>query len=88
MFRVTCIFTARLVTDNVDVLTEITTSVPVMVSTDAPKTTVTVSVKNAEWITTVTVPPIVADTGAINPTTHAQMFHFYHDDDAELRPVD
>lgn len=76
MLRVTCIFTARLVTDNVRVLTEITTSVPVMVSTDAPKTTVTVSVKNAEWITTVTVPPIVADTGKINPSTHTQVFTF------------
>lgn len=70
MFWVACILTARLVTENVHVLTEITTSAPVMVSTDAPKMTVTVSVKNAEWITTITVPPIIAETGEINPATH------------------
>ncbi|KAL7380595.1 hypothetical protein ABVT39_020420 [Epinephelus coioides] len=41
---------------------EITTSVPVMVSTNAPKTTATITVESAVWITTVTVPPIIADT--------------------------
>ncbi|XP_035465623.1 cysteine-rich motor neuron 1 protein isoform X2 [Scophthalmus maximus] len=41
---------------------EITTSVPVMVSTSARKTTPTVTVESAVWITTVTVPPIIADT--------------------------
>ncbi|XP_039993117.1 cysteine-rich motor neuron 1 protein isoform X3 [Xiphias gladius] len=41
---------------------EITTSVPVMVSTNAPKTTVTATVESAVWLTTVTIPPIIADT--------------------------
>ncbi|XP_042244625.1 cysteine-rich motor neuron 1 protein isoform X2 [Thunnus maccoyii] len=41
---------------------EMTTSVPVMVSTNAPKTTVTTTVETAVWITTVTIPPIIADT--------------------------
>lgn len=40
-----------------------TTSVPVIVSTGDPKATVTVSVESAAWVTTVTVPPIVAITG-------------------------
>lgn len=41
---------------------EMTTSVPVMVSTNAPKTTVTTTAETAVWITTVTIPPIIADT--------------------------
>ncbi|XP_047466539.1 cysteine-rich motor neuron 1 protein isoform X3 [Mugil cephalus] len=41
---------------------EVTTAVPVMVSTNASKATVTTTVESAAWITTVTVPPIVADT--------------------------
>ncbi|XP_065822660.1 cysteine-rich motor neuron 1 protein isoform X2 [Labrus bergylta] len=41
---------------------EITTTLPVMVSTNAPKTTVTVTAESAAWITTVTVPPIIAET--------------------------
>ncbi|KAM6968422.1 cysteine-rich motor neuron 1 protein isoform 2-T3 [Tautogolabrus adspersus] len=41
---------------------EITTTLPVMVSTNAPKTTVTVTVESTAWITTVTVPPIIAET--------------------------
>uniref|UniRef100_A0A3P8RM14 Cysteine rich transmembrane BMP regulator 1 (Chordin like) n=1 Tax=Amphiprion percula TaxID=161767 RepID=A0A3P8RM14_AMPPE len=41
---------------------DVTTSVPVMVSTNAPKTTVTTTVESALWITTVTVPPIIAET--------------------------
>lgn len=51
-----------------------TTSVPVMVSTNAPKTTVTVTVGSAAWITTVTVPAIIADTGmrSLNPSKHSQ----------------
>lgn len=43
--------------------TEMTTSVPVLVSTDGPKVTVTVSVASTAGVTTVTVPPIVAVTG-------------------------
>lgn len=34
-----------------------------MVSTNAPKTTASVTVESATWITTVTVPPIIAETG-------------------------
>uniref|UniRef100_A0A3Q3GV00 Cysteine rich transmembrane BMP regulator 1 n=1 Tax=Labrus bergylta TaxID=56723 RepID=A0A3Q3GV00_9LABR len=41
---------------------EITTTLPVMVSTNAPKTIVTVTAESAAWITTVTVPPIIAET--------------------------
>ncbi|XP_060919599.1 cysteine-rich motor neuron 1 protein isoform X3 [Labrus mixtus] len=41
---------------------EITTTLPVMVSTNAPKTTVTVTAESAAWLTTVTVPPIIAET--------------------------
>ncbi|XP_078134428.1 cysteine-rich motor neuron 1 protein isoform X2 [Sander vitreus] len=41
---------------------EITTSVPVMVSTDASKTMVPITVESAVWMTTVTVPPIIAET--------------------------
>ncbi|XP_054861851.1 cysteine-rich motor neuron 1 protein isoform X2 [Amphiprion ocellaris] len=41
---------------------DVTTSVPVMVSTNAPKTTVTTTVESALWITTVTVPSIIAET--------------------------
>ncbi|KAM7375695.1 hypothetical protein PAMP_005480 [Pampus punctatissimus] len=41
---------------------EMTTLVPVMVSTNAPKSTVTTTVESAAWITTVTVPPLIADT--------------------------
>ncbi|XP_074517766.1 cysteine-rich motor neuron 1 protein isoform X2 [Sebastes fasciatus] len=41
---------------------EITTSMPVIVATNAPKKTATVTVESALWITTVTVPPVIADT--------------------------
>lgn len=40
-----------------------TTSVPVIVSTGGPKATVTISVESSAWVTTVTVPPIVPNTG-------------------------
>ncbi|CAB1335132.1 unnamed protein product [Coregonus sp. 'balchen'] len=39
-----------------------TTSVPMMVSTKAPKTSATTTVDNTVWITTATVPPIIAAT--------------------------
>ncbi|XP_055719046.1 cysteine-rich motor neuron 1 protein-like isoform X1 [Salvelinus fontinalis] len=39
-----------------------TTSVPMMVSTKAPKTRVTTTVDNTVWIPTVTLPPIIAAT--------------------------
>ncbi|XP_034713414.1 cysteine-rich motor neuron 1 protein [Etheostoma cragini] len=41
---------------------EITTSVPVIVSTNAPKTMVPITVESALGMTTVTVPPIIAET--------------------------
>lgn len=40
-----------------------TTSVPVIVSTGGPKATVAISVESSAWVTTVTVPPIVPNTG-------------------------
>lgn len=45
-----------------------------MVSTNAPKTTITVTVGSAAWITTATVPAIIADTGmrSLNPSKHSQ----------------
>lgn len=43
-----------------------TTSVPMMVSTKDPKTRVTTTVDNTVWITTATVPPIIAATGNTN----------------------
>ncbi|KAF3844745.1 hypothetical protein F7725_007908 [Dissostichus mawsoni] len=41
---------------------EATTSVPVMLSTNGPKTTTPTTVESRVWITTVTVPPIIAFT--------------------------
>ncbi|XP_010775417.1 cysteine-rich motor neuron 1 protein isoform X3 [Notothenia coriiceps] len=41
---------------------EATTSVPVMLSTNGPKTTTPTTVESRVWITTVTVPPIIAYT--------------------------
>ncbi|XP_034078429.1 cysteine-rich motor neuron 1 protein isoform X2 [Gymnodraco acuticeps] len=41
---------------------EATTSVPVMLSTNSPKTTTPTTVESRVWITTVTVPPIIAYT--------------------------
>lgn len=43
--------------------TELTTAVPATPSTGAPKTTVVVTVKSVSWVTTVTVPTIIADRG-------------------------
>lgn len=55
------------------VWTEITTAVPVIVSTNGPKTMVTVTVESAVWITTVTVPPVIAETGtcSLDPLLHS-----------------
>ncbi|CAI5696847.1 unnamed protein product [Oreochromis niloticus] len=41
---------------------EMTTSVPVIVSTSGPKARVTTTAESAVWLTTVTVPPIIAVT--------------------------
>lgn len=60
MFRVTSVIVVIVL---IVVWTEITTSVPVIVSTSGPRTTVTTTVESAAWLTTVTVPPMIAETG-------------------------
>lgn len=45
------------------VWTEITTSLPVIVWTSGSGTTATATVESAVWLTTVTVPPMIAETG-------------------------
>lgn len=50
--------------DLISAPTEMTTSVPVMLSTNAAKTTIKVTVENAVRITTVTVPPVDVFTGS------------------------
>ncbi|KAI3367822.1 hypothetical protein L3Q82_026652 [Scortum barcoo] len=56
---------------------EVTTSVPVTVSTNAPKTAVTVTAESAAWLTTVTVPPIIADTDEPDLGDHTEMALIY-----------
>lgn len=49
--------------------TEITTSLPVLVSTGKVKTTATTTADSSTWITTVTVPPNIADRSNSLPSS-------------------